>query len=390
MAPGKRKNTNNEQSSTISVQKSKTVKKRKISPNQNTVVDSDSENEIMELNSVSSIPENAPLTVAVLSKLLLENSIKVTEKIDQRFDSLDKSLVAQSSKLSELEEELQTVKESLHKVSSENQQLWKELSKLNLIFSGLKDDEFEQPDELYSKVSHVIRTDFSFDTAHRVRRRNGNLPRPIKVRFLSVLQRNNVLTNRFNVRHPIYINEDLPLKMRLDHKAMREKRMKLIEEGLDRRDIKMDWTKKTLCAMGMSYNFNEGILVDQIPIPNVQSQQSRGLSSNKSVTNFSQNPQNRSGFSYQNKTSQNLSNNNHTESKAQDGRRNQRLESNMTAPNNKPNRDPSRTHASGDTSTSIPSTSSNQHSPRHQIGQHNPFTALQNLSEEDDFLGMSQ
>lgn len=215
MAPGKRKNTNNEQSSTISVQKSKTVKKRKISPNQNTVVDSDSENEIMELNSVSSIPENAPLTVAVLSKLLLENSIKVTEKIDQRFDSLDKSLVAQSSKLSELEEELQTVKESLHKVSSENQQLWKELSKLNLIFSGLKDVEFEQPDELYSKVSHVIRTDFSFDTAHRVGRRNGNLPRPIKVRFLSVLQRNNVLTNRFNVRHPIYINEDLPLKMRL-------------------------------------------------------------------------------------------------------------------------------------------------------------------------------
>jgi archaellum component FlaC len=162
-----------------------------------------------------------------------------------RFDNLDKSLELQNERIKELESEVQTLKSTVQKVSNENELLWRELYKVNLVFCGVPERPNESSEELSNKVSKVIHDtvgkNFHFDTAHRIGKSVNQYPRPIKVRFMSIFERNEVYTKRFNVSRPTFINEDLPLTTRKTHSEMRKKRKELLENGYPFKQITMDW-----------------------------------------------------------------------------------------------------------------------------------------------------
>jgi regulator of replication initiation timing len=228
--------------------------------------------------------ENEPLTVGLLTKLLSANTKVITDK----FDKLEQSFTHHQEKIDELETEVDVLKKTVSKMTSENEQLWKEITKLNLVFSGVHENVNESMNDLYSIVSRIMREVMGekceFDTAHRVGKVMQNVTRPIKVRFFSMSQRNAIWMSRFNAKRPIFINEDLPLSTRKDHGVMRQKKKLLLNNGYSTKEIRMDWKKKVIQTVDSSFLVKDGVVVEQ------QQQQSFQLTSNNMLHGYQTRP----------------------------------------------------------------------------------------------------
>ncbi|OXA64555.1 hypothetical protein Fcan01_02740 [Folsomia candida] len=199
---------------------------------------------------------NTPITFNILSSLLKESTATLAQQLNQRFDSLDRSITNQNIKINELENEVQIMKSSFSKVSNENEALWRELNKINLVFSGIPEGENETQQDLFFKISKIIQQttgkNISFDTGYRVGKPLSRSSRPVKIRFRSIAERNEVYSNKLKVLKPIYINEDLPHSTRKEHAIMRQKRSQLIANGQSPNDIRMDWKKRQVITRNSS------------------------------------------------------------------------------------------------------------------------------------------
>jgi hypothetical protein len=185
-----------------------------------------------------------------ISQLLDSKLSENAKTLHARFDNLDKSISLQNVKIGELETEVDTLKTTVTKMTQENELLWRELCKVNLVFCGIPERQNETNDELFDKVAKVIHVavgrNINFDTAHRIGKSINHFARPIKVRFISLFERNEIYASRFNVKRPTFINEDLPHSLRKDYSEMRKKRTELIANGYDFKQIRMDWNRKVI------------------------------------------------------------------------------------------------------------------------------------------------
>lgn len=147
-------------------------------------------------------------------------------------------------------------------MTTENELLWCQLSKINLVFGGIPDSDKETNNDLCAKISNVIKyvtgSDIQFDTAYRVGKPTHTGQRPVKVRFLSMYDRNLIYESRFKASRPTFINEDLPFSMRRDHGLMRQRRKALIDSGFAAKQIKMDWNKKMVSTKDVRFVIKDG------------------------------------------------------------------------------------------------------------------------------------
>jgi hypothetical protein len=131
----------------------------------------------------------------------------------------------------------------------ESDYLYAEINKLNLLISGIFEPPQESSGNLAGEVQRLIQDitgkTITIDIAHRIGRIQPNHVRSIKVRFLSVLERNCVYFHRKKLCHPYYINEDLSPGTRRDHSLLRRKRNDIWKRDKDA-NIKIDWRSKTL------------------------------------------------------------------------------------------------------------------------------------------------
>lgn len=75
--------------------------------------------------------------------------------------------------------------------------------------------------------------------------------------------RNEVFENRFNVMSPNFINDDLPPSMRRDYAVMRQQKRKLIEDGTEIQQIKMDWSRRIVKTPFTSYKITNGLAIQE-------------------------------------------------------------------------------------------------------------------------------
>jgi hypothetical protein len=151
---------------------------------------------------------------------------------------------------------------------NEHELLYAEVNKLNLLIAGIA----ESPQENDSFAAHEVQrliTDITgrkitVDVAHRVGKYMPNKVRMIKVRFLSMLERNCVYFHRKNLNHPCYINEDLSPQTRNDHSILRRKKNDILRVCKDAA-IKIDWKRKSLQYETTSYEVINGILIQKTP-----------------------------------------------------------------------------------------------------------------------------
>lgn len=210
-----------------------------------------------------------PKLLAAIKVLLADNTLVVTTKMDQCFDKLSERLVAQDTKIQNLQSEVDSLKNTVEIVSSENNLLWVEVNKLNLVFQGITDNENESDEELNITISNLLREltgeNCPFDTAKRQGKFNAT-NRIVKVRFLSIQQRDEVFSKRFITKYPVFINEDLPAAVRRDHAKMRQQKKALIADGYSAKMVRVDWKRKIIRTPDMVFKFKDGLIADQYPI----------------------------------------------------------------------------------------------------------------------------
>ena len=184
-----------------------------------------------------------PITIATLKLLLAENAETVTKSVNvtvhQKFEQqnlkleqLSNLIQSQNEIIHTLESECRSLQISQQQLASENEYLWKEVLRPNLVFAGIQDDETEDREQTRQKIARVLKSspglDFPFDIAYRVGNYVYGKCRPIKVKFLSIDKRDTVWANRHQLRPPIYVNEDLPRMTRRDHAVLRKHKKTII------------------------------------------------------------------------------------------------------------------------------------------------------------------
>jgi hypothetical protein len=151
---------------------------------------------------------------------------------------------------------------------SESDYLYAEVNKLNLLISGISESPRESSSSLASEVQRLILDitgkQITIDVAHRIGRNQPNQTRIIKVRFLSVLERNCVYFHRKNLCPPYFINEDLSPETRRDHALLRRKKKDILSIDKDA-IIKIDWRSKTLKHGSSLFAVKDGILGHSSP-----------------------------------------------------------------------------------------------------------------------------
>jgi hypothetical protein len=249
------------------------TKKRRMQPDPDSAHDSD-DSEVMDSQTQSTPNDDASNQNSDELKTLV---LKLARKIDQSLSATNdikdelkeiKTLVStHSSRLSTVEDRVGHVESSVSKLHQENEDLRKELCKMNLIIDGIPDPAGEDDDALYRRVkifiSDLVQEDISFDTAYRLGQQKPNHRRPIKVKFLSMMQRNHVYNNRTKTSPPFYINEDLPYSVRRDNGLLRDRKRQEIRKGAIPDQIKIDYKSRSISIAGVVYNVNDGVFQEQ-------------------------------------------------------------------------------------------------------------------------------
>jgi hypothetical protein len=194
---------------------------------------------------------------------------------------------APSSALSALELSVASLTSNHSARRSESEYLYSEVNKLNLLIAGIIESPQESSSSLAQEVQRLILDitgkKITVDVAHRIGRNQPDRVRTIKVRFLSVLERNCVYFHRKNLSHPYYINEDLSAATREDHSLLRRmKRDILLKDNAA--NIKIDWRLKTLQHGSSSYAVKDGILVPSTRLS------SSNISGSQRTTSFLEDP----------------------------------------------------------------------------------------------------
>jgi len=126
---------------------------------------------------------------------------------------------------------------------------------------------------------------------YRIGKAKANFNRQVKVRFDRLSDRNLAWSNRLNSKHPIYLNEDLPLGMRREEALLRSKIRELKDNKVK---FEVIWIEKLINSKRYSYKIINGVLMQKelqstlksnfIP----QSKRSDSIQQNQDVPNFYQ------------------------------------------------------------------------------------------------------
>jgi hypothetical protein len=243
------------------------TKKRKVQPGPN--FDHDSFESDITDNQTQSTPNNEVLSPENddIKALVLKLATKIdaaTNDIKEDLREIKSLVSSHGQRINDVEDRVEHVESAVTKLTQDNEDLRKEINKMNLIIDGIPDPVGEDDNALYGRVKTficgIVKDDISFDTAFRLGQQKPNHRRPIKVRFLSMVQRNLVYSLRSNTSPPFYINEDLPFSIRRDHGLLRDRKRQEIRNGINPDHIKIDYKSRCITIENLTYQAKDGVL----------------------------------------------------------------------------------------------------------------------------------
>jgi len=149
----------------------------------------------------------------------------------------------------------------IEKLKPDTELIEREVKKLNLVILGLADFDTQSIDQLKEQVAKLVLgltgKQIETDTVHRLGKYQLGNNRPVKVRFLSLTDRDLVWSNRLNSNPPIFVNEDLPFVTRKDFAILRKKSKELKEKG---ETVSIQWNNKTITSGTAAFQVSNGCL----------------------------------------------------------------------------------------------------------------------------------
>jgi septation ring formation regulator EzrA len=173
---------------------------------------------------------------------LLENTLvtlqsstnSIDEKLEKIKAEMDGKIETHDTEISQLRHDVTTLSETVHKIISENDNVYFELNKLNLIISGLPDSVSETPDQLAQTVKPLLNRftskPINIDCAFRLGKFSTKYPRRVKIRLSSLSERNMIWSHREKAPPLLYINEDLSPNVRQKQAQLRQQKREILEK----------------------------------------------------------------------------------------------------------------------------------------------------------------
>jgi hypothetical protein len=182
--------------------------------------------------------------------LMLQSSTNsIDEKIEKMKSDMERKISSHDSDISQLQYEVKALNDTVHKIISDKDNVYFELNKLNLILSGIPDSSSETPDQLVQKMkpllSRITSTHINIDCAYRLGKFSPKYPRRIKIRLLSLSERNLIWSHREKAPPLFYVNEDLSPNVRQVQGQLRQQKREILEKNPSAK-LWIDWKKLTL------------------------------------------------------------------------------------------------------------------------------------------------
>jgi len=176
-----------------------------------------------------------------------------------------KSLDSHNNRLNHLENENVRLNKEVNQLKRDQDVLYKEVRDRNLIINGLNDTVNEDNEHLYEMVCEIILQvtggcDIKPDVVYRLGKFTSGKTRAVRVKFISVRDREKVFSNRLNSTKPIYINADLQYSVRRDFGMLRQKSKELEEKGVK---CDIDFNARSLTTSeGGKFIVTDGKIID--------------------------------------------------------------------------------------------------------------------------------
>jgi len=194
----------------------------------------------------------------------MDENLATTKVIKKELVEVKSILSTHDKRLTTAEKKIEKVESSVSSLQQDNESIKKDLNAINLIFAGFPDFPDEIESDLYNRVKIILSTlvdeEVPFDTAFRLGKYVQSKRRPVKVRFLSMSQRNLIYNNRSKVTPPFYINEDLPFSLRRDYSILHNKKKEEIQKGIPKEEIQIDHKLKRITIQGQVFTIMNSVL----------------------------------------------------------------------------------------------------------------------------------
>lgn len=165
------------------------------------------------------------------------------DDIQQSISDLQNGLQANKDTVRKLEENVEDISDSINNIQSQLDDFRSEKVKIEsavremyLILAGINDDADETEDAMAEKIQQIVKdinpaNQFKYDTLYRIGKFQNGKTRKIRVKFLTMKERNSFLSLRKDTKRPVFIDEDEPNEIRTAKFQMREKIRSLKQSG---------------------------------------------------------------------------------------------------------------------------------------------------------------
>lgn len=188
---------------------------------------------------------------AVISAKL--SKLDKLDNIETSIAQLSTDLLRNDNKIIDIQQDVETINNDITEIRnqlddfrSDKIKIEIEVRRLNLILSGIKEEDNENEHKLASKIQKVVTdikpgTQFKYDTISRLGAPTSGKTRNVIVRFETMKQRNTFFELRKETTPPVFINMDVPEAVRKAEYLLRVKIRQLKTEKIPIQSV--NWRK---------------------------------------------------------------------------------------------------------------------------------------------------
>lgn len=227
-------------------------------------------------DSTNDDPSPDPQNCDTIMQFLTNHELRISSKIDTLTENIKCSVSDIKVCLLAHQTELNTLKNDVAKLTKgniglstrmdylecHNEQIERDVKRINLIISGLSDPLNESLEELRIIVnkllSNIVKQDIKVDSVLRLGSHKAQGCRQVIVRFSCLSDRESVWNSRKETKPPIFINEDLPYTLRRDFAILRKKAKEFKDNN---ENCTINWKNKSITSDRESHQVCNGRLV---------------------------------------------------------------------------------------------------------------------------------
>lgn len=187
---------------------------------------------------------------------LCRRFLPLIPKINNKLQKITKALKTHTEEIENLNEKVANLGSTVASLQTENEYLYKKVHEKNLILTGLPEtSEGSTVDEVSKLFEDKLEFTPDIQAAFRIGAKNEAKPRPIKISFTHLGERQRVWEKKKDLQHPYYVSEDV-------HRLERQRRGILIAHAKKlnekAKNVKILFKRAEIVADGLTYTIADG------------------------------------------------------------------------------------------------------------------------------------